>query len=325
MNFVKRLVCVLLVLCLCAVLPLSADAAEDVTPYIQRMIQYYLHYQQDAEAEIEALLDYIESADPGQGTLWRSIMEDWRWCNEEVQVNRDVLPDGLPQDDSLCIVILGYGLNNDGSMKEELIDRLVVGLASALKYPNALVCVTGGRTADNTNDTEAGQMAAWLMDKGLEPDRILLEERSLSTAENARNVLLLLRGRVPQVDSITVISSDYHIPWGVSMFTTEANYKAYHTGHTIKVVGNAANTTSNNTDTLYSQALGISILTQIPFNGDAVPAMVATVPTVETVAQPEPQVEVQEKDHSWMVLPAVLLGLALVILLIPTKKRGRKK
>lgn len=325
MNFVKRLVCVLLVLCLCAVLPLSAGAAEDVTPYIQRMIQYYLHYQQDAEAEIEALLDYIESADPGQGTLWRSIMEDWRWCNEEMQVNRDVLPDGLPQDDSLCIVILGYGLNNDGSMKEELIDRLVVGLASALKYPNALVCVTGGRTADNTNDTEAGQMAAWLMDKGLEPDRILLEERSLSTAENARNVLLLLRGRVPQVDSITVISSDYHIPWGVSMFTTEANYKAYHTGHTIKVVGNAANTTSNNTDTLYSQALGISILTQIPFNGDAVPAMVATVPTVETVAQPEPQVEVQEKDHSWMVLPAVLLGLALVILLIPTKKRGRKK
>lgn len=325
MNFVKRLVCVLLVLCLCAVLPLSAGAAEAVTPYIQRMIQYYLHYQQDAEAEIEALLDYIESADPGQGTLWRSIMEDWRWCNEEMQVNRDVLPDGLPQDDSLCIVILGYGLNNDGSMKEELIDRLVVGLASALKYPNALVCVTGGRTADNTNDTEAGQMAAWLMDKGLEPDRILLEERSLSTAENARNVLLLLRGRVPQVDSIAVISSDYHIPWGVSMFTTEANYKAYHTGHTIKVVGNAANTTSNNTDTLYSQALGISILTQIPFNGDAVPAMVATVPTVETVAQPEPQVEVQEKDHSWMVLPAVLLGLALVILLIPTKKRGRKK
>lgn len=325
MNFVKRLVCVLLVLCLCAVLPLSVGAAEDVTPYIQRMIQYYLHYQQDAEAEIEALLDYIESADPGQGTLWRSIMEDWRWSNEEMIVNRDVLPDGLPQDDSMCIVILGYGLNDDGSMKEELIDRLVVGLASALKYPNAVVCVTGGRTANNTNDTEAGQMAAWLMEKGLEPGRILLEERSLSTTENAGNVLLLLRGRMPQVDSIAVISSDYHIPWGVSMFTTEANYKAYHTGHTMKVVGNAANTTSNDTDTLYSQAWGISILTQIPFNGDAVPAMVATVPTVETVTQPEPQVEVQEEDHSWMVLPAVLLGLAVVILLIPTKKRGRKK
>ena len=325
MKFIKTLVCLLLCLSVLSSVPVTAGAQENVTPYIQRLIQYYLHYQQDAEAEIETLLDYIESADPGQGTLWRAIMEDWRWSNEEMVVNRDVLPDGLPQDDSLCIVILGYGLNDDGSMKEELIDRLVVGLASALKYPNAVVCVTGGRTADNTNDTEAGQMAAWLMEKGLEPERILLEERALNTAENARNVLLLLRGRVPQVDSIAVISSDYHIPWGVSMFTTEANYKAYHTGHTMKVVGNAANTTSNDTDTLYSQAWGISILTQIPFNGDAVPAMVATVPTVETLPPADPQVEVEVKDNSWMVVPGVLLGLAVVILLIPTKKKGRHK
>lgn len=327
MKFTKRLVSILLVLCLCCLMPLSVGAQEDVTPYIQRLIQYYLHYQQDAEAEMESLMEYIESADPGQGTLWRAIMEDWRWCNEEMPVNRDVLPDGLPQDDSLCIVILGFGLNDDGSMKEELVDRLVVGLASALKYPNAFVCVTGGRTADNTNDTEAGQMAAWLMEKGLEPGRILLEERSLSTAENARNVLLLLRSRVPQVNSVAVVSSDYHIPWGVSMFATEANYKAYHTGHTMEVVGNAASTTSNDTDTLYSQAWGISILTQIPFNGDAVPAMVATVPTVETPPQTEPNVEmgIEEEDHSWMVNAAVLLGLALVVLLIPTKKRGRKK
>lgn len=327
MNFTKRLVSILLVLCLCCLMPLSVGAQEDVTPYIQRMIQYYLHYQQEADGEIESLLERIESADPGQGTLWRAIMEDWRWCNEEMTVNRDVLPDGLPQDDSMCIVILGYGLNDDGSMKEELIDRLVVGLASALKYPNAFVCVTGGRTADNTNDTEAGQMAAWLIDKGLEPERILLEERSLSTTENARNVLLLLRGRLPQVDSIAVVSSDYHIPWGVSVFATEANYKAYHTGHTMKVVGNAANTTSNDTDTLYSQAWGISILTQIPFNGDAVPAMVATVPTEETmpVFDGNVEVEVEEEDHSWMVAATVLLGLAVVILLIPTKKRGRKK
>ena len=127
------------------------------------------------------------------------------------------------------------------------------------------------------------------------------------------------------MDSIAVISSDYHIPWGVSMFTTEANYKAYHTGHTMKVVGNAANTTSNDTDTLYSQAWGISILTQIPFNGDAVPAMVATVPTVETLPPADPQVEVEVKDNSWMVVPGVLLGLAVVILLIPTKKKGRHK
>lgn len=325
MKFVKTLLCLLLCLCLTAALPLSAAAQEDVTPYIQRMIQYYLHYQQDAEAEIETLLNYIESVDPGQGTLWREIMADWRWNNEEMPVYRDVLPDGLPQDDSLCIVILGYGLNDDGSMREELVDRLVVGLASALKYPNAYVCVTGGPTADNTDDTEAGQMSRWLMDKGLEPGRILVEDRSLSTTDNARNVFNLLQANVPQVDSIAVVSSDYHIPWGVSMFTTLSSYVSYYTGNAIEVVGNAANTTTNDTGTLYSQAWGISVLTDTPFNGDAVPAMYATETTVETLPQAESVVDVEKEDHNWMVVPALLLGLALVILLIPTKKRVRKK
>lgn len=325
MRFLKTLVSVLLCLCLIAVLPVAAQAQEDVTPYVQRLIQYYLHYRQDADAEIETLLSYIESVDPGQGTLWRSIMDDWRYNNEEMPVYRDVLPDGLPQDDSLCIVILGYGLNDDGSMKEELIDRLVVGLASALKYPNAYVCVTGGATADNTRDTEAGQMSRWLMEKGLEPGRILVEDRSLSTTENARNVYSLLQNGYPQVSSIAVVSSDYHIPWGVSMFTTVSNHAGYYTGHVINVVGNAANTTSNDTDSLYSQAWGISIINDIPFDGNAVPAMYVTETTVETLLAAELQVAaVEEADNSWMIVPAVLLGLALVILLIPAKKRGRR-
>lgn len=325
MRFVKTLATVLLCLCLTAVLPVSAAAREDVTPYVQRLVQYYLHYRQDADTEIETLLDYIESADPGQGTLWRSVMEDWRYNNEQMPVYRDVLPDGLPQDDSLCIVILGYGLNDDGSMKEELVDRLVVGLASALKYPNAWVCVTGGATADNTRDTEAGQMSRWLMEKGLEPGRILAEDRSLSTTENALNVYELLRTRCPQVNSVAVVSSDYHIPWGVSMFTTVCNREAYYSGHEIRVVGNASNTTSYDSDTLYSQAWGISIITGIPFDGNAVPAMYVTETTVETLPAAEPRVAaVEEADNSWIRVPAVLLGLALVILLIPAKKRGRK-
>ena len=239
-------------------------------------------------------------------------------------VNREVLPDGLPQDDSLCIVILGYGLHADGSMKEELIDRLVVGLASALKYPNAYVCVTGGATADNTNDTEAGQMASWLLDKGLEPGRILVEVRSYSTKENAQRVLNLLRANVPQVSAIAVVSSDYHIPWGVSLFTTMCRYLSSYEGKNIRVVGNAANTTGKTMDTLYSQAWGISIITDTPFDGNAVPAMYATETTVETLPPAEPQVVVEERDERQMIVPAVLLGLAAMVLLIPVKKRGRK-
>lgn len=326
MKFVKTMICLLLCMCLLTGLPLPVEAQEDLTPYIQRMIQYYLHYQSAADTEIETLLDYIQSEDPGQGALWRSIMDDWRRNNEEMPVYRDVLPDGLPGDDSLCIVILGYGLRDDGSMREELVDRLVVGLASALKYPNAWVCVTGGPTADDTEDTEAGQMAAWLIEKGLEPGRILVEDRALSTAENARNVCKLLRVNVPQVDSVAVVSSDYHIPWGMSMFTTETNCLSYYNGKTIRVVGNAANTTGNTASTLYSQAWGISILTDTPFKENAVPAMYATETTQETLPVEVSQVEVREEAETGTAIPGVLSGTAALVFLISIMKRrlGKK-
>lgn len=325
MNPIKRLTCLLLAaVCLLGCLPISAGAQEDLTPYIQRLVQYYLHYQNSADTEIETLLNYITSIDPGQGLLWRDIMESWDYNNTVMPVYSDVLPDGLPQDDSLCIVVLGFGLKDDGSMKEELVDRLVVALASALKYPNAYVCVTGGATADNTNDTEAGQMGAWLLDKGLDSSRLIQESRSLSTTENAMNVYSLLTSQYPSVSSVAVVSSDYHIAWGCTMFTTVSHYQSYHGGKALQVVANAANTTSTSTDTLYSQAWGISIITNTPFNGGAVPAMYAEETTVQTLPPAEQPVATVEEDRSWMVFPAVMIGLAIVILLIPTKKRERK-
>lgn len=72
----------------------------------------------------------------------------------------DVLPDGLPDTDELCIVVLGFQLNPDGSMRDELINRLNVALRSAEKYPNAYIVCTGGGTASgNASATEAGEMA----------------------------------------------------------------------------------------------------------------------------------------------------------------------
>jgi hypothetical protein len=76
---------------------------------------------------------------------------------------------------------------------------------------------------------------------------------------------------------------------------------------------------------MYSQAWGISIIADLPFDGSAVPAMYATETTVETLPVAEPQVAVEEEDNSWMAVPAVLLGLAAVILLVPVKKKERKK
>lgn len=248
--------------------PVKTQAAEeDSEDYILRMIQYYLRYQEDANEEIAVLLDYLCEVDPQQGELWRKIMVSWGYHNSQMTLNQGMLPDGLPQDDSLCIVIMGYDLRDDGSMKEELIDRLVVGLSSALKYPNAYVAVTGGATSDVPGVTEAGQMAQWLIERGVSPDRIILETRAANTLQNATRLNRIFRQEYPWISSVAVVTSDYHIRQSCVFFSTVFHQSAYEGAGVIKVVETAVNVTDRRVDDLHTQAWGISAITGIPYDG----------------------------------------------------------
>ena len=131
------------------------------------------------------------------------------------------LPEGLEDTDQLCIIVLGFQLNPDGTMKEELIGRLETALACAKQYPNAWLLCTGGPTAQSNGVSEAAAMGAWLMENGIPEERILLEERSLTTTENAQHCCELLRNNYPEVTSIALVSSDYHIPWAAVLFQTQ--------------------------------------------------------------------------------------------------------
>lgn len=323
MAFLRKILC--LAGCCMLLLPIPVRGEARGTDNILRdLIGYYFHYREQAGREIENQLEILSDLDPQQGSDWTRIMERWVWTNEEMEITPDVLPEGLPQDDSLCVVVLGYGLNKDGSMKEELVSRLEVALKSAEKYPQAYVLCTGGETANVPGISEAGQMGRWLVDQGLEKDRLLLETDSLSTTENARNCLRLLRRDYPQVNTLAIVSSDYHIPWGSILFAAEAILQE----DDLEVAANAACVTEKSgTDTMYSQAWGLSILAGVPFEGSYVPTlyMQEDVPPTETPPVPMPAeapAQAEEKAEE-PVLP-VLLGLAavLAILFLPKKKRS---
>ena len=243
---------------------LPARAEESPVPAIQKMIRYYRYYQEDAGEEIQELLEQIAAIDPEQGDLWEAVMANWSYCNDELEVPYDVLPDGLAQDDSLCIVVLGYALNGDGTMRPELIQRLQVALASAQKYPNAYVAVTGGGTAAYSDITEAEAMANWLEDNGVARERLILETESLSTTYNAVNTYAMLVRDYPSVKGIAVISSDYHVPWGYVLFQTVCEYTRVYGETVIPVVGCAANKTETTMDTMGYQVSGICTITGIP-------------------------------------------------------------
>ena len=220
------------------------ESAEERTPrdMIEEMVVYYGNYGSEAEGRTAELLEELYAADPVQGKKWESILQVWKEVSVETAVNENILPDGLPETDELCMVVLGFQLNPDGSMRDELISRLQVAKACAEKYPNAFIACTGGGTASRNRDvTEAGEMAKWLIANGVEEQRVIVENRSLTTAQNAIYTYRILTERYPQVKQLAIISSDYHIATGVLLFEAEAILRAEEAGkENMKVVSNAA-------------------------------------------------------------------------------------
>ena len=230
----KHFGCILLaaVMILCAALPGLAEKAEEkpaAQALVERLVMSWAAYgERDSRA-----LEELAALDPASAAAWTRILDLW----EAPAAVNAALPDDLPRDDTLCLVALGFQLNPDGTMREELVERLKVLLAASQQYPNAVIVCTGGGTAANDpTATEAGRMADWLREQGVDPARIYVEDKSLTTAQNAIFTFDILAQHCPQVNRIAIISSDYHIATGTLLFGAEAILR----GSAAAVVSNAA-------------------------------------------------------------------------------------
>ena len=191
------------------------------------MVYAYSHQAPDRNTVIADRAEKLKQLDPALGEAWESIMHFWDYANDGMEINRGELPDGLPEDDSLCLVVLGFQLLYDGGMTPELQGRCELALAAAKKYPNAYLVVTGGGTAMNNEAvTEASVMAEWFEARGIAPERIIREDASMTTAQNAQFTLEILVKDYPQIKSLAIITSDYHVPLGSLMFTETALFYA---------------------------------------------------------------------------------------------------
>ena len=247
----KRVYCfkvISILLCLCFAFAGCANDAGNqssdpgsVEKTVEEIAVDYGTYGEEAAERIDALLNELSAMDAVAGKRWKSIMD--LWMSQQIwPLNYDVLPDGLPDTDELCIVVLGFQLNPDGSMKDELIERLTVALKSAKKYPNAyIVCTGGGTAAENESASEAGEMAKWLVKKGVEKKRVIVEDNSVTTAQNALFTYDILTSLYPSVKELAIVSSDYHITTGMLLFKAESILRANSPGNEkLEVVSNAA-------------------------------------------------------------------------------------
>ena len=220
---------------LCMVFFLSGCVSRNVNPsedpkllenIVEEIAVDYGIYGAEANDRIDKLLKDLTDADKVTGIRWKEIMNIWSSDELGQPLHYDILPDGLPDTDELCIVVLGFQLNPDGTMKEELVERLTVVLSSAKKYESA---------------SEAGEMAKWLFEQGIEKKRVIVEDNSITTAQNAIFTYDILTSLYPSVKKLAIVSSDYHIATGELLFRAESILRANNPGNEkLEVISNAA-------------------------------------------------------------------------------------
>lgn len=204
---------------------------------IREIVQTYYWNQENSYPRLEKLYEELSMLNPEGADKWKKIIEFWNYTNSDLEINMDILPDGLDETDSLCLLIMGFELNPDGTMKKELLGRMDVALECAKKYPNAQILCTGGPTAfDGKGTTEGGVMAEWLIENGIDESRIFIEDRSLTTIDNVKNAYQIICDEHPEITDIALITSDYHVPWSIVLWET----KFILGNHPLHVVSNAA-------------------------------------------------------------------------------------
>ncbi|WP_433205928.1 YdcF family protein [Nocardia sp. CA-107356] len=112
------------------------------------------------------------------------------------------------------IVVLGFGLLPDGSLRPELVNRLTAAWLQAVAAPLSPIIVTGGNPQNGISEAEA--MRAWLVSKGMPASRVNVESRAGSTVQNALFSTKMLRD--VGADSAVVVTSPNHIRRAVADF-----------------------------------------------------------------------------------------------------------
>jgi uncharacterized SAM-binding protein YcdF (DUF218 family) len=107
-----------------------------------------------------------------------------------------------------AVVVLGARVNPDGQPSDTLRARLAHGVELVRQAPGAVLLISGGLGDFPPSEAEAGRRFA--LAAGLAPERIVLEDRSHSTRENAACSAPRLSAR--GYGSVVLVSDPYHLP-----------------------------------------------------------------------------------------------------------------
>lgn len=117
---------------------------------------------------------------------------------------------GDPDPGCKYVVVLGAKVRHDGP-SVSLQNRIDAAYDYLTAHPDTIAVVSGGQGKDEPM-TEAKCMYDGLVGKGIDPERIWMEDSATSTWENLQFSLDLIEGKTgTRPESIGIISSEYHL------------------------------------------------------------------------------------------------------------------
>lgn len=148
----------------------------------------------------------------------------------EIPIVREARTDA--PDDCEYVIVLGAGLKGDVPTLS-LRNRLDAALEWLEAHPDCVAVVSGGQ-GPGENMPEGEAMGIWLEARGIEPERIIVEDKSTSTMENLENSFALIHEAGGEPDgNCAIITSEYHLcraklmarslgveAWGVAAHTS---------------------------------------------------------------------------------------------------------
>ena len=105
------------------------------------------------------------------------------------------------------LVVLGNRMNDDGSFPDAMMDRLNKTLVVADDFDK--IVVTGGVANPMAGVAEADMMSEWLVENGIPMSKLVVENRSHTTKENAKYSAPIIKGL--GAEEVTLLSSAKHI------------------------------------------------------------------------------------------------------------------
>jgi uncharacterized SAM-binding protein YcdF (DUF218 family) len=121
------------------------------------------------------------------------------------------------------IIVLGGAIDTDIAEARRVVavndhaERLMAAVALARRYPEARIVHTGGTSAVLPGSATEAQVAdRWFKEAGIAPDRIVLEDLSRNTRENAVFSKQLVKPQPAQV--WLLVTSAAHMPRSVGIF-----------------------------------------------------------------------------------------------------------